>query len=112
VTLEFTVARINLLCFGGFRTAADDPPKPRRRWVCFLGTTGLPVGLHVSILTKVCLTFFQIACGKSDRTKRSGWMTHRRVEALGNLREGEVLAEIKELKERDVPLSEIIQPGQ
>jgi len=47
VTLEATIAAINLLCFGGFRAAADDPPKPWRRWVCFLGTTGLPVGLHL-----------------------------------------------------------------
>ena len=36
-------------------------------------------------------------------------MTHRLVEALGNLREREVLAEIKELKERNVPLLEIVQ---
>jgi len=33
-------------CFGGFRSLADDPPKPWHRWVWFLGTTGLPVGLH------------------------------------------------------------------
>jgi len=46
VALEVTIAVTNLLCFSGFRTAADDPPKPWRRWVCFLGTTGLPVGLH------------------------------------------------------------------
>lgn len=36
-------------------------------------------------------------------------MTHKLVEALSNLREGEVLAEIKELKERNVPLVEMIQ---
>jgi predicted HTH domain antitoxin len=46
VSLEATIAAMNQLCFGGFRTVADDPPKPRRRWVGFLGTTGLPVGLH------------------------------------------------------------------
>jgi hypothetical protein len=61
---------IDLPCFGGFRSPADDPPKPLacqrtcsasrwRRWVGFLGTTpacrnallragtGLPVGLHL-----------------------------------------------------------------
>jgi methanogenic corrinoid protein MtbC1 len=36
-------------------------------------------------------------------------MTRRLVEALGNLREGDVLAEIKELKEGNAPLLEIIQ---
>jgi len=36
-------------------------------------------------------------------------MTHKLVEALSNLREGEVLTEIKELKERNVTLLEIIQ---
>ena len=46
-TLPDMLAAINLLCFGGFRTPANDPPKPWRRWVCFLGTTGLPVGLHL-----------------------------------------------------------------
>jgi hypothetical protein len=46
VTLEATIATMNLLCFGGFGTVADDPPKPRRTRVCFLGTMGLPVGLH------------------------------------------------------------------
>jgi hypothetical protein len=30
VTLEATIAAMNQLCFGGFRTVADDPPKPRR----------------------------------------------------------------------------------
>jgi hypothetical protein len=34
-------------CFRGFRWMANDPPKSWRRWVWFLGTTGLPVGLHV-----------------------------------------------------------------
>jgi hypothetical protein len=28
VTLEATITAMNLLCFGGFRIAADDPPKP------------------------------------------------------------------------------------
>jgi len=46
VTVKAAIAAMNLLCFGGFRTVADDPPKPRRRWVCFLGTTGLLAGLH------------------------------------------------------------------
>jgi hypothetical protein len=57
VTLEAAIAAIDLLCFGGFRKVTDDPPKlgacaPKRfsaqgrRWVRFLGTTGLPVGLH------------------------------------------------------------------
>jgi len=36
-------------------------------------------------------------------------MAHRLVEAVSSLREGEVLAEIKELKERNVPLLEIVQ---
>ena len=36
-------------------------------------------------------------------------MTHKLVEALSNLREGEVLAEIKELKEGNIPLVEMIQ---
>ena len=36
-------------------------------------------------------------------------MTNKLMEALSNLREGEVLAEIKELKERNVPLVEMIQ---
>ena len=36
-------------------------------------------------------------------------MTHKLVEALSDLREGEVRAEIKELKERNVPSLEIIQ---
>jgi hypothetical protein len=30
VTLEATIAAMNLLRFGGFRIAADDPPKPWR----------------------------------------------------------------------------------
>ena len=47
VTPEATIAATDLLCFGGFRTAADDPPRPWRRWVCILGTTGLPVELHL-----------------------------------------------------------------
>ena len=48
---------MDLPCFGGFRSPPDDPPKPwrlrtealraqGRRWVRFLGATGLPVGLH------------------------------------------------------------------
>jgi len=49
VTLAATVTAIDVLCFGGFRQPADDPPKPWRRWVCLLGTTGLPVGLHNGI---------------------------------------------------------------
>jgi len=36
-------------------------------------------------------------------------MTHKLVEALGNLRDGDVLAEIKELKKGNAPLVEIIQ---
>lgn len=36
-------------------------------------------------------------------------MTHKLAEALSNLREGEVLAEIKELKERNVRLVEMIR---
>jgi methanogenic corrinoid protein MtbC1 len=36
-------------------------------------------------------------------------MSHKLAEALSNLREGEVLAEIKELKERNVPLVEMIR---
>ena len=36
-------------------------------------------------------------------------MTHKLVEALSDLREGEVRAEIKELKERNVPSLEVIQ---
>ena len=39
VTLEATIAAMNLLCGGGYRAAADGPLKPWRRWVCFLGTT-------------------------------------------------------------------------
>ena len=38
---------MDLIGFGGFRSPEDDPPKPWRRWVRFLGTTGLPVGLHL-----------------------------------------------------------------
>jgi len=38
---------MDLIGFGGFRSPEDDPPKPWRRWVRFLGTTGLPVGLHI-----------------------------------------------------------------
>ncbi len=49
VALAAIVTAIDLLCFGGFRQPADDPPKPWRRWVCLLGTTGLPVGLHYLI---------------------------------------------------------------
>jgi hypothetical protein len=30
VTLEATIAAMNLLCFGGFRTVEDVPPKPWR----------------------------------------------------------------------------------
>ena len=40
-----TLSPINLPCFGGFRSPADDPPKPRCRWVWSLATTGLPVKL-------------------------------------------------------------------
>lgn len=36
-------------------------------------------------------------------------MTHKLVEGLGNLREGDVLAEIKELKKGNAQLVEIIQ---
>jgi hypothetical protein len=58
---RYTISAINLSCFGGFRSRADDPPKPwhlrseasfsaqGRRWVWFWETTGLPVGLHVVI---------------------------------------------------------------
>ncbi len=46
VNARYTISAINLSCFGGFRSAADDPPKPWRRWAWFWGTTGLPVGLH------------------------------------------------------------------
>jgi hypothetical protein len=46
VILAGIVTAKDLLCFVGFRQPADDPPKPWRRWVCLLGTTGLPVGLH------------------------------------------------------------------
>jgi len=44
VTLEATIVAMNLLCFGGFRTVEDDPPKPWRRWVCFFGDHGLARG--------------------------------------------------------------------
>ena len=47
VNARYTLSAINLSCFGGFCSPADDPPKPWRRWVWFLGTTGLPVGLHI-----------------------------------------------------------------
>jgi hypothetical protein len=40
------ISTISASCYGGFRPQADDPPKPWRRWVWFLGTTGLPVELH------------------------------------------------------------------
>ena len=46
VNARYTISAINLSCFGGFRSPADDPLKPWRRWVRFLGTTGLAVGLH------------------------------------------------------------------
>ena len=53
VNARYTISAINLSCFGGFRSLADDPPKPWRRWVWFLGTTGLPVGLHCSWVTNL-----------------------------------------------------------
>ena len=57
VNARYTISAINLSCFGGFRSPADDPTtcspnkffgrrEPWRRWVWFLGTTGLSVGLH------------------------------------------------------------------
>ena len=46
MTLEAAIAAMNLLCFGGFRTVAGDPPKPQRKRVCFFETAGLPVGLQ------------------------------------------------------------------
>jgi hypothetical protein len=60
-----TLSARDLSCFGGFRCRADDPPKPWcscaellqprwRRWVSFLGTTGLPVGLHKCDIFGVC----------------------------------------------------------
>ena len=65
VNVRYTISAINLSCFGGFRSSADDPPKPWRRWVWFWGTTGLPVGLHTAL------------CGVSnERTKRNfEWVT-------------------------------------
>ena len=33
VNAQYTLSAINLSCFGGFRSMADDPPKPWRRWV-------------------------------------------------------------------------------
>jgi hypothetical protein len=44
--MQDTVITINLPCFGGFRSSADDPPKPWDRWIWFLETMGLPVKLH------------------------------------------------------------------
>jgi hypothetical protein len=58
VALAAIVRAIDLLCFGGFRQPADDPPKPWRRWVCLLGTTGLPVGLHYLINNEIDLSIF------------------------------------------------------
>jgi hypothetical protein len=52
VTLATIVTSTDMLCFGGFRQPADDPPKPWRRWVCLLGTTGLPMGLHFPLVRK------------------------------------------------------------
>jgi 1-acyl-sn-glycerol-3-phosphate acyltransferase len=53
----YTISAINLSCFGGFRSPADDPPKPppsqstlqqakegRRRWVWFRGPRACPWG--------------------------------------------------------------------
>jgi len=39
VNAQDFIAAINLLCFGGFRSPADDPPKPWRRWVGVWETT-------------------------------------------------------------------------
>ena len=50
VTLAAIVTATDVLCFGGFRLRADDSPKPWRRWVCSLGTTGLPVGLRFPLV--------------------------------------------------------------
>ena len=62
VALAAIVTAIDLLCFGGFRQPADDPPKrfgaQGRRWVCLLGTTGLPVGLHYLIDNEIDLSLF------------------------------------------------------
>jgi hypothetical protein len=53
VNARHTISTINLSCFGGFRSSADDPPKSGRRWVWFWGTTGLPVGLHLVLVVGV-----------------------------------------------------------
>ncbi len=64
VTLDRTLSAMDLLCFGGFRSQADDPPKPPpaqklvrgtswRRWVWFLGTTSLPVGLYFHLFQSI-----------------------------------------------------------
>ena len=37
---------VNIILLRRIPLRADDPPKPWRRRVGFLGTTGLPVGLH------------------------------------------------------------------
>jgi len=37
-------AKINVSRFGGFRSSADDPPKPWRRWVWFWGPRACPWG--------------------------------------------------------------------
>ena len=47
VTPEATIAAMDLLCFGGFRTAADDPPKPwRLRSEAQLQRPGAQVGMY------------------------------------------------------------------
>ena len=53
VALAAIVTAIDPLCFGGFRHPADDPPKPWRRWVCLLGTTGFPVGLPGLVFSNI-----------------------------------------------------------
>jgi len=65
VNARYTISTINLSCFGGFRSSADDSPKPwrlhseasfsaqGRRWVWFWGTTGLPVGLPLVLVVGV-----------------------------------------------------------
>ena len=45
------LSAIDLPCFDESGSPADDPLKPRRRWVWFLGTRGLPVGLHFSFIS-------------------------------------------------------------
>jgi len=39
VNARDSTATINVSRFGGFRSSADDPSKPWRRWVLFWGTT-------------------------------------------------------------------------